>query len=63
MMLMCEAIYDRADGGVSPHVWWSWHDGLYRITDRGQNGVVDIEFDECQRLLLRPCPGASGEPV
>lgn len=64
MMLMCEAIYDRADGGVSPHVWWSWHDGLYRITDRGQNGVVDIEpsmnvsafyFARALEHLVNPC--------
>lgn len=43
MMLLCDEIYDPADAGVSPHVWWSWHDGLYRITDRRRDGEVDIE--------------------
>ncbi len=43
IMLLCHEIYDPADAGVSPHVWWSWHDGLYRITDRQRDGEVDIE--------------------
>jgi hypothetical protein len=43
VMLLCDEIYDRADAGVSSHVWWSWHDGLYRITDRRRDRDVDIE--------------------
>jgi hypothetical protein len=38
MLLLCDEIYDPDDAGVSPHVWWSWEDGLYRITDRLTNG-------------------------
>lgn len=64
MMLLCDEIYDPADGGVSPHVWWSWHDGLYRITDRFEKGEVDIEpsrnvsafyFARALEHLVNPC--------
>ena len=64
MMLLCDEIYDRADAGVSPHVWWSWHDGLYRITDRQRDGEVDIEpsmnvsafyFVGALEHLVNPC--------
>ncbi len=27
IMLLCDEIYDHSAAGVSPHVWWSWHDG------------------------------------
>jgi hypothetical protein len=43
MMLLCDELYDPTDGGVSPHVWWSWADGLHRITDRLHDGEVDIQ--------------------
>ena len=64
MMLLCDEIYDRADAGVSPHVWWSWHDGLYRITDRQRDREVDIEpsmnvsafyFVGALEHLVNPC--------
>ena len=42
IMLLCDELYGASDGGISPYVWWSWHDGLYRITDREPDGSVDI---------------------
>lgn len=64
MMLLCDAMFERDVSGVSPHVWWSWADGLYRITDRGQDGEVDIEpamnvsafyFVRALEHLVNPC--------
>lgn len=64
MMLLCDEIYDPDDGGVSPHVWWAWNDGLYRITDRRPDGEVDIEpsmnvsafyFARALEHLANPC--------
>lgn len=64
MMILCHEIYDPAGGGVSPHVWWSWNGGLYRITDRRPDGEVDIEpsmnvsafyFVRALEHLANPC--------
>ncbi|MEE8375604.1 MAG: hypothetical protein V3S26_04730 [Acidimicrobiia bacterium] len=43
VMLFCDEVYKLSDGGISPHVWWSWNDGLYRITDRRPDGTIDID--------------------
>lgn len=64
MMLLCDALYDRDDSGVSPHVWWAWNDGLYRVTDRFEDGEVDIQPPRnvsahyllgALRHLINPC--------
>ncbi|MFV1961188.1 MAG: hypothetical protein ACC658_05080, partial [Acidimicrobiia bacterium] len=43
IMVLCDELYDPSDGGISPHVWWSWNDGLYRVTDRRPDGTIDID--------------------
>ena len=71
IMLLCDELYDASDGGISPHVWWSWHDGLYRITDRQPDGTIDISpstnvsafyFARTLEHLVNPCEecGRSG---
>lgn len=42
IMLLCKELYDQS-GGVSPHVWWAWDKGLYRITDRWEDGEIRFE--------------------
>ena len=64
IMLLCDELYDSSDGGISPYVWWSWHDGLYRITDRQPDGTIDISpssnvsafyFARALEHLVNPC--------
>ena len=43
IMLACDELYDPADAGVSPHVWWYYQDKLWRLTDRRSDGTIDIE--------------------
>lgn len=63
MMLISDELCS-SEGGLSPHVWWAWHGGLYRITDRQPDGTVDIEtttnasafyFAGALEHLVHPC--------
>jgi hypothetical protein len=73
IMLLCDELYDSSDGGISPHVWWSWNDGLHRITDRQSDGTIDIDpaanvsafyLIRAIEHLVHPCDecGRTGSP-
>jgi hypothetical protein len=63
----------RGPAGVrSGDGWWSWEDGLYRITDRLTNGEVDIEtatnlsafyFQGALVHLVNPCEECDREAL
>ena len=42
IMDLCHELYDPADNGITPHVWWSWNHSLWRLTDRQPDGSVDF---------------------
>ncbi len=73
IMLLCDDLYDPSDDGISPHVWWSWNDGLYRVTDRRPDGTIDIDpvanvssfyLVRAIEHLVHPCDecGRTGQP-
>lgn len=51
---LCESLY-RPVIGISPHVWWRYHDNYWRVTDRTDDGSIDFLHSQnvCAFHLMR----------
>jgi hypothetical protein len=42
LMNMCEALFGIDESGISPFVWWWFHDNYRRVTDRTEDGSIEF---------------------